>query len=233
MAQWTYRSGSFVSAGNASGGDLTLNRPTGTADGDLVVINVYFEPDTTNISITGSFTSGAVIANTGAFKIQQFWRIASGEPTTYTISNDTAGNQWRAACGVAYQSGTGSGNFVDVTATAQGDGQLQAGQTAPSVTTTGADRLLVFSYGNFGGADPTSCQGAATTLRGALGGTCISDIARATAGATGTTNAAGTGTQDYAAIHIAYISDLAGGATSRPTQMTQARQAVRQAIGGF
>ena len=48
-----YRTGSFVSAGNASGGDLTINKATGAVDGDRIEYTVYFEPDTTNISMTG------------------------------------------------------------------------------------------------------------------------------------------------------------------------------------
>lgn len=39
-----YRTGSFVSAGNGSGGDLTLNRPTGTADGDIIVLPMSVLP---------------------------------------------------------------------------------------------------------------------------------------------------------------------------------------------
>lgn len=209
MAQWSYRTGSFVSAGNASGGNLTLNRPTGTADGDLIIVAVYFEPDTTTISITGGFTSAIAQANTGAFLHQVFWRIASSEPASYTVSNSTAGNQWRIAVAAAYSNGTGSGNRLDVSGASQGDGQLETAQTAPSVTTTGVDRLLVFGYSNFGGNEATSTSGAATNLRGSVGGTALADAAIAAAGASGTTRPVGPGTQDYVGSHTAYISDIA------------------------
>src|SRR3990167_2718459 len=130
-----YRAGSFVSAGNASGGDLTLTKPTGTVDGDRVVINVYFEPDTTTITVSNGPWESVTIANTGAFKTQCFTKIAASEPASYTISNSTAGNQWRTASGVAYSGGTGSGTQIDATgtSTAQGDGQLETTQTAPSI----------------------------------------------------------------------------------------------------
>lgn len=227
MSQWTYRAGSFVSAGDASGGDLVINRPTGTVDGDLIIIQVYFEPDTTTITIP-TFTSAAAISNTGLFRAEQFWRIASGEPTTYTISNNTAGDQWRIAVAVAYSNGTGTGNRVDVSGGTQADGQTV--QTAPSVTTNGVDRLLVFGYSNTG-VNPSSLTGAVTTIRGSFGGTCIGDAARPTAGATGTTTINGTGTQDYAALHVAYISDLAAADGRRPMPIVVTQAASR--AGGW
>ena len=210
-----------MSAGNGSGGNLTLTKPTGTADGDLLRIVVYFEPDTTTISITGGFTEGEVLANTGAFKLQEFYKLAASEPASYTISNDTAGNQWRTAVGAAYSGGTGSGTWKDVSAASQADGAIATGQTSPSVTTTGVDRLLGWSYGNFSGADgDTTPVGAVTVARGWLGGVSLGDAARASAGATGTTHpdAGAIGTETYVGIHVAYISDIAGGRTTKNTR---------------
>lgn len=210
-----YRSGSFVSAGNASGGNLVLNKPTGTADGDIVLIVVYFEPDTTTISINTSGWESLEIANTGSFLLKAFWKVAASEPASYTLSNSTAGDQWRSAVAVAYSGGTGSGTRLDVSSTAQADGVIVSAQTAPSVTTTGADRMLIYNYGNYSGVDATTMNGAATNLRGSLGGVVIADALRASAGATGTSNPTDTGTQDYAAMHVALISDLASAAASR------------------
>jgi hypothetical protein len=76
-------------------------------------------------------------------------------------------------------------------------------QTAPSVTTTETNVLLVFLYGNFSGTDPTTLTGAATNLRVKLGGLTLGDANRASAGATGTTAPnGGPGTDDYAALHV-------------------------------
>lgn len=231
MSALAFRTGSFVSAGNASGGDLTLNKPTGLASGDRWEINVYFEPDTCNISVSNGPWETATIANTGAFKLQSFSKIAGGsEPASVTISNDVAGNQWRTAVGCAYQNGTGSGTLIDVSATAQADGQTITQQTAPSVTTTDVNRMVVFCYGNFGGADVTSMTGFCTNLRGSLGGTVIADALQAAAGATGTSRPSnGPGTQDYAAMHIALIADIAGGATGPVGELIFARQSVNRA----
>lgn len=215
-----YRSGSFVSAGNASGGNLTLTKPTGTADGDRVVINVYFEPDTCTISISPGTWESVTSTNTGAFKITTFTKIASSEPASYTISNDVAGDQWRAACGVAYSGGSGSGTLIDATGTgtAQADGAAITAQTAPSIDPTSTDTMVVFAYGNYGGADVTTMTGFCTSLRGSIGGCVIADAVNATGAATGTSRpSGGPGTQDYAALHMAIIADIAGAAaTSLP-----------------
>lgn len=216
MSALAFRTGSFVSAGNASGGDLTLTKPTGTADGDRVVIVVYFESDTCTISVTGGPWESVTIANTGAFKLQLFTKIASSEPTSYTISNDEPGNQWRTAVGAAYQNGTGSGTLIDVSSTAQADAAPSANQTAPSVTTTDVDRMVCWGYGNFSGTNVGGMSGFCTNLRGSLGGCTLSDALKATAGSTGTSNPTGMGNEDYAATHVAIISDLASSAKAPP-----------------
>lgn len=212
-----YRTGSFTTTGNASGGDMTLTKPTGTADGDRVVIGVYFEPDTCTITVSNGPWESVAIANTGAFKLQVFTKIASSEPASYTISNDTAGDQWRAAWGASYSGGTGSGVQIDVSGTAQGDGVGSGGQDAPSVTTTGTNRMLIFGYASFAGTTVTGTSGAASNFRGQLGGLALGDALFASAGATGTTDPVGIGTEDFASLHMALISDIAGAAaTSRP-----------------
>lgn len=210
-----YRASSFVSAGNASGADLSLNKPTGTVDGDIVVVHVYFEPDTTTVSISPGTWETLAFGNTGLFRLATFVKVAASEPASYTISNNTAGDQWRAAIGLAYSGSSGSGTRIDLSGTAQADGVNAVSQTAPSITTTGADRMLVFAYSNWAGNNPSTVSGTAANLRGAFGGLAIADVLRATAGATGTTRPnAGVGTEDYAAAHIAIISDIAGGAAT-------------------
>lgn len=208
-----YRAGSFVSAGNSSGSALTLTKPTGTADGDVVLVLVYFEPDTNTIAVSGGTWETVTIANTGAFKLQAFVRTAASEPASYSVTATTMPN-WRTAVGAAYSGGTGAGTRIDASSTAQADGQgIGTGsQEAPSVTTTGADRMVDFGYTNFSGSNPTALTGFAANLRGAFGATTIGDALKATAGASGTTRvSAGPGTETWAALHVALISDTGGG----------------------
>lgn len=209
MSQWTYRAASFVSAGNGAGDSLAVNKPVGTAQGDLIVIGSYWEADTQTITPASGFTEAGVIDNAGAFQLQVWYKVAgSSEPATYTFTPSVNG-QWRTLIGVAYSGGTGSGPWQDGSATTnQGDVVLVSAQTAPSLTTGGANRLLVYGYGNFSGTNATSLTGAASNLRVSVGGLTIGDAAIAAASATGTTApAGGPGSETFAAMHVAFISD--------------------------
>lgn len=204
-----------ASAGNASGGALALTKPSGVADGHLLVVAAYLESDTNTWTPPSGWNTAAGLTqdNTGVFQLQVFWKIAASEPASWTWTPGSSA--WRALVLAAYSGATGSGSSrVDIQGGSQGDTQGETGQTAPSVTTTVDGDLVVFAYGNFGGVDTTSLIGFATNLRVTLGGVCIGDAIKSPAGATGTTRAAGTGTQDYATLHVAFLLDTGGGGAS-------------------
>jgi hypothetical protein len=211
---YTYRASS--SAGNASGAGVTLNKPTGTADGDLLVVVAYLEADTNTWSSVGSgFSSITTQANTGSFLLQVWWKWAASEPASWTWT-PTSSN-WRTVVCAAYSGGGGSGSVPDVSGGSQGDGiNPNTSQTAPSVTTTAANDMLTFAYGNFNGNNVTATTGAATNLRISFGGVTIADATIATASATGTTapSAGAVATEDYAAIHAALFLSPGGGAVT-------------------
>ena len=212
-----FRAGSFVSAGNASGAAISINKPTGTADGDIMVTAIYFEPDTTSITAPAGWTQAFSLANTGAFLLEIWWKVAASEGTTYSWNNTTGGNQWRSVVSGAYSGATGSGEREDLSNGSQADAVLITSQTAPSITTTGTNRMLIFGYGNFGGEEVTATTGAASNFRGSLGGTIIADALIAAAGATGTSRpSSGPGSQDYVGIHTALISDIASAGSIPP-----------------
>lgn len=206
-----YRSGSVQTAGNSSGGALTITKPTGTASGDVLVAILYLESDTNTWTPPSGFTSAIAHDNTGAFQVQVFTKVAGGsEPANYTFTPGSS--NWRIGLMAAYSGGTGTGTLVDVTGGNQGDATVYTSQTAPTVTTTGADRMLIFGYGNFSSTNISSLTGAATSLRTSFGGLTLGDALRASAGATGTTRTAtDIGSQTFAAVHVALISDTGGG----------------------
>ena len=210
---YTYRASS--SAGNASGGALTITKPTGTANGDLIIVVAYLESGSNSwASVGAGFTRVTETPEAGTeFTIQMWYKWASSEPSSWTWTPTTTG-VWRAAVCAAYSGGSGSGDPLDVHASAAGLAKLTAAQTAPSVTTTAANDLLIFGYGNFSGTDESGFTGAATTQRVTLGGCTIVDSTIATASATGTTHPSSAGTEDYAAIHAAFLITGAGGGTS-------------------
>ncbi len=215
-----FRAGSFVSAGNASGGTLNFAKPVGLADGDIEIYVVYCETGTNTVQIvlTGTstdagFSSAFSQAEGTDFFVQVFYKRASSEPTTYDLKITTTPN-WRIVSGGAYSGGTGTGTLLDLANGSSGVGQADTGQTAPSITTTVANDMVIFGYGNFGGTDPTSVTGFTTNDRGSLGGCVLADAVKTTAGATGTSHPVGAGTQSYAAIHAAIISDTGGVSTT-------------------
>jgi hypothetical protein len=118
--------------------------------------------------------------------------------------------------GAAYSGGTGTGTLLDLANGSQADGALEGAQTAPSITTTVNNDMVVFGAGEFGAGNMTTVVGFCTNLRGVLGGVALADAVKATAGATGTTHGTTQGTQDYAAIHAAIISDTGGAAGLPP-----------------
>lgn len=205
-----------TSQGNASGGALTVAKPAGVADGDLLVAHAYLETDANSwASVGAGFASAASGVNTGLFRIQAWWKIAAGEPASWTWTPTTTG-VWRTVVVAAYSGVAGSG--VDVAgATGQADAVIVTSQTAPSITTTVAGDLVLCCYGNDGLTNPTAYTGFTATIRVARGGLTIADATQATAGATGTSRpSAGPGTQSYAAFHYAMLAAAPGGAATFP-----------------
>jgi hypothetical protein len=213
---YTYRAS--TSAGNASGGSLTVNKPTGTVDGDLLIVTFYLESDTNTFdTVPTGWNTGGSIANTGAFKIWSFWKLASGEGASWAWVPHTSA--WRAAVCAAYSGGSGSGSFVDVTGTGgQADGAANTSQTAPSVTTVANNDIVVYHYGNYNGDNQSGISGFATNLRISFGSATISDATKTPAGATGTSWPTTFGAEDYAAIHMAYLLTGAGGGGTAYTE---------------
>jgi hypothetical protein len=214
---YTYRAS--TSAGNAQGNALTINVPT-VVNGDLIKLVTYWETDANSVTWPTGFVEKASIANTGAFTVRTAYKWASSEGATYTLTPATNG-KWRVALCATYSGGAGSGDPFDTASGSQGDGVTpESTQTAPSINTAEANELLCFSYGNFGGTDPTALTGTVTNLRVKLGGTIIADVNRVSAGATGTSAPTGQGTQDYAGMHDAWKSSsstMAGSEASAET----------------
>lgn len=210
-----FRSGSTTSAGNASGGSLTVTKGTGVVDGDIMVVLLYLESDTNTWgTVPSGWTSVFREPNAGAFNLEMFVKRASGEPASWVWVPTTTG-VWRTAVFAADSGGTGTGTILDLANGSQGDLVTPVtNQTAPSIVTTVTNDMLIFGYGNFSGADVTATTGAATNVRVSFGGVAIADAIRASAGATGTTApSAGPGSETYAAIHAALISDTGSGAS--------------------
>lgn len=215
MAALSFRAGSTTSAGSGGGDALAVNKGAGAAAGDIQMYGVYWEPNTNTVTCAG-FTSLLKITNPNLFMLEVFYRRLDGsEGASFSFVPSTNG-QWRTIVGALYRDGTYTGAQPDVSSSAQGDAVAQGSQIAPSVTTTGADRMLVYGHGMSSSGSITATTGAASNFRVHLGEASLADALFAVAGATGTTALGNGGTRNYAAIHAALISDPAAAAKAPP-----------------
>jgi hypothetical protein len=199
--------------GDSSGAGLTVTKPAGTVDGDIIIVNAYLELSSNTWSSVGSgFTLLKTNTVSGEFTETIWWKRASSEPASWTWTPTS--NNWRTVTVASYSGNTGSGNAIDVVSGASGSGTAEASQLAPTVTTTAANDMLIFLYSCFGGTHPSSLSGACTNLRSSFAQQAIGDSIIATASATGTTHPVGVGAQDWGASHVALLLADAGGATS-------------------
>lgn len=217
---YTFRAAN--TSGNNTGSALSVNLPAGVTTGDLLLILAYLESDTnTWVAAPSGYTAVQSGVNTGSFSLSLWYKIAGASESAPTIT-PTTGSVWRAAVSACWSGGSGSGSFVDVfSSVSQGDSVIESAQSAPSITTTAANDLLVFCYGNFGGTNPTGLIGAATTSATAIGGLTIGYATIASAGSTGTSAiATGIGSQTYAGFHVAFLLTGAGGGGGLLPRMT-------------
>jgi hypothetical protein len=209
----TYRSSS--QQGNSSGGALTVTKPTGTVDGDLIVVYTQLETNTNSWTAPVGFDLVRTDTIAATYRTDIWVKRASSEPTSWTWTPATTG-VWRVAVAVSYSGHTGSGTFVDVhggTSATINSGNV----SAPSVTTTVANDQLLALYNNFNSEPWSYSSGAATTERADFGGMTIYDVLRVSAGATGTTTLSTTsGTQQITAAHVALFESSAEGGGGPP-----------------
>lgn len=208
MSSFAFRAFGDMVGAPASATGITINRPTGTAEGDLLLTALYLEnASNTWNSVPSGWSSAGSIINTGAFRLELWMKIATGsEPSTYAWSQTTA-PQWRSGCMAAYSGGTGA--LVRTFSGSQADAVAEASQTAPSVSYLDTD-LVIFIYANFSDVPNTGLNGYVNNQRG-IGGSpdgsvIIADRIASGASTTGTTNPTGQGTRTYAAAHAVFYT---------------------------
>jgi transcriptional regulator CtsR/regulation of enolase protein 1 (concanavalin A-like superfamily) len=129
---------------SAASGTLTINKPTGTVAGDLMVASISVRPNTSTIGAPLGWTLVRRVDNTNSNpnSLATYYKAAgSSEPASYAWTfNASAG----AAGGIQCFTGVDTSNPVDVEA-----GQNTANDvilTAPSVTTGALNEMLVTSH---------------------------------------------------------------------------------------
>jgi hypothetical protein len=203
----TFRGGAW--AGAPSGTlTLTIDRPSGTAAGDVMIASIAVRPNTATITAPAGWTPVRRIdnANATANSLAVYYKVAGvSEPTNYSWTFSTSTG---SAGGVQTFSGVDTNNPVHV----EGGGNTASGLThaTPSVTTTVTNTMLVTSHAFSSSATWTPPAGmteafdaASQTVPNAAGISIEGNyVMQTAAGATGTKTATASNDADVGNTHI-------------------------------
>jgi hypothetical protein len=193
-----YRSGS--TAGNASGGNLSVNKPSGVVDGDILVAVLYREAGTWTLP-SGWAQWGSDFRDDGsdALYLSAVWKRASSEGSSYIFELSTT--TWRSIAMGAFSGCIGSGDPANTGPTGYAD--AFAVVKAESITPTEDNCMLVVGMGNWDGAD-VGASSSGYNQGAEIGGTEIWYLLQGSAAATGQksfTSVSSSG--DWATFHLA------------------------------
>lgn len=183
----------FGSAGTylagVTGGSTTaaFAVPAGVAANDIILVFMYKENTNAITGMPTGFTEITTAPSTTAPQQHHvFWKRATGADTG-TYGNFTwTGQVWREGVAIRITGAITSGSPVDVQNTNSSNSSVSPTPVV-SVTTTGIDRLMVWSATNFNSGTWTMpTQGGGYTIRSANGNDLVvGTVAQAAAGASG------------------------------------------------
>ena len=207
--------GTPTTATVTSSASSTIALPTGTAAGDLALI-VHAGNQTDTAYVSGWTGVGLVAYSTSSEMRAQYHTVTSGDvaATTFTIPGSPGFNEIRYVCWTFTDAATPS---VDISASDQANPSTSPNTThsMPSVTTTGADRIVVVATASRPQGTAWSSLPGGVTVDDSFIGSGIAmwsgHFAAATAGATG----AKTVTHDVAfAGYVSWTVAVAGASAS-------------------
>jgi hypothetical protein len=182
---------SFRAAATASGASstsVTVNKPAGTAQDDILIALVYIEHATATITAPSGWALVRDSLQSGPagfdYRHVTYWKRAGGsEPSSYQWS--FSASAYREAFVIAVQGCATSGSPIDVEAATVNANQNDA-PAAPSVTTTVADTLLVGVYTTADGGNAAWSPGSSGMTERVDSVSLVGyDVVQASAGATG------------------------------------------------
>lgn len=147
---------------------LSITAPSSASSGDLLVM-AFATGSTRTLTATGWTSIGSIANSFFGFEAEMFWRTHDGSGS-YSVSWTTAADTVGTICLVT---GADTSSPVDVSATYDSGLTSATAQTAPTVTTTVADTLLLNFY----------CAGSSRTWVPASSQTEVSDVSQTTCSA--------------------------------------------------
>lgn len=218
-----------ATASNSSSSTVVINKPTGTVDGDVMICIINANTSSTTITppagwtLIRSLTTPFITANASTY-----YKVASSEGSSYTF---TLSSSQRNSGIISSFSGADNSSPINVE-----DGQTNANatSTAPSITTTVDNCMLIYVSGYDDGASytytpPTGYTEAIET--GAAAACELAYLIKATAGSTGSVDGTISGAVSNAAFHIALAPAGAGGGGNVKTVQTVAFASVKTVSG--
>lgn len=195
----SYRASAAANTGSSTTAtSLAVNKPTGTAAGDVLLAAFTIKDTSPTITPPAGWTLAGDITNGTAHRTLVYWKAAgSGEPASYTFTWSTAA---KAAAGVAAY--VNVDQTTPVAAMTTSATASSTSQVAPDVTTTGDNQWVARVWGVNASVSSTPAAGTVErfdTWPSTSGGVAISlaDSIQATQGASGTaaatSSSAGTG----------------------------------------
>ena len=168
-------------AGNSLGTSLTITKPTGTAEDDILIGFLAFE---NNEAVTASGWTLIATAEESATWEGHCWykRAGASEPADYTWS--WTSSKWRNGIILAYSGGITSGNPIDVSSTNFESG-ADTSVECLTITTTVVDTMIVGLAGNINGAGAWTPPSGMTERIDISTPVSAADVTQASAGATG------------------------------------------------
>ena len=192
----------------ASGGTLTVNKPTGTLSGDVMLASITVVTNTSTVTAPAGWglVQSVNQTNGNTSRLYTYYKVAgAAEPASYawTFSGANVGT----VGGIASFTGVDTASPID--ASASQTTASSTSHTAPSVTTTVAGDMLVTIH-SFASSRTWTPPGGMTEAvdrysRNGTGGSGVSlgmnYEARPATGATGTRTAVASGSADRGATH--------------------------------
>ena len=128
----------------AGAGSLVINKPTGTASGDLLIAAITLNGNVTIPSggVPAGWTRLRVVPNGANLSLVTYWKVATGaEPANYTWTLSASG---RADGAILRITGEDPANPIDTSSQSTGTGTALS---ATGVNTAGDQELLVAVFG--------------------------------------------------------------------------------------
>ncbi len=191
-----------ASATGATTDTVTIAKPTGTVDGDVMIAMLYAETGGQDCTPPAGWTVITPRIDSTNFSMHTFWKRASGEGASYNFTE--TGNAWGEGFIASYSGCLDSGNPIDATGT--GNSGNSGTATASAIVTTSDGAMLLYMANEFSVVTHTPPGGMSERLD--LNGRTLADVIQTTANSSGSQAATLSGSAEWLCVLVALKPSL-------------------------